>query len=970
MATPPLEVVLQHLQHLADHRPSEQCSDGELLRAFVTRNDAGAFEILVRRHGAMVLRLCQRLLGNVQDAEDACQATFLLLAQHPQRVRKRESLASWLHGVAYRMAADTRRAAGRRRKHEQQAAAAQPTDPAQTAALRDLQATVEEEIAGLPDKARELFLLCCVEQQSCAEVASRLGQQEGTVRNRLTQARKLLRQRLARRGIVLTAALTVSSLSTSSSQAALPAPLVRSTVQAAADVVVGRPLTRVLVSEPVIELVEGAKRTMGFTTTRLVVLLLVAGALLGAGVGWAALQGVPAQPQTPQVLPLQPPAERTSEKARAEPKKEDVVELRGRVLDPDGKPQAGAAVIYLTSGKNEENSPQGMTGPDGRFPLPVARAELGRFGHVVANARGFGADWATVRETDKEADYTLRLVPDDVALTGRILNLEGKPVAGVTVQVAQVGKATDGDLEAWVKKSVKWLADHDMILPAGLDSVSGMALHLAPVTTDREGRFRLTGVGRNRAVVLDIGGGGVERRRVWAVTLQRPPAELTGVVGLYGPAFEHLAGPAKPVGGVVTDKVTGKPLAGVRVSATVPRPGFAPWGDLETVTDDKGQFLLDALPKGKKYFLTVRTPEDKVYLPQERSLDDTEGLLPLRTEFALVPGSVVEGRMFDRETGKPIRGTVRYFPLPGNAQFEEVVSSKMGNELRAPHSVGEDGTFRLVVFPGPGVICAYGDPGPYRQAKVPEEDARRGVGRMIATRNQGLSAMVPMGGPAYRIIDPGEKPETLKMELKLTKGRNVSGAFVSDKEGETGLGQQAPIRYAAWKRVDEEEEDDDDAPRVFINNRADIFKANSLVPDQRYLFIFYQPDKKRAGYAEVKEKGMDTLNVRLLPWATAQGRVLSVDGRPVAGATVQVVQRDNKQLSALDMGPLAKPGTCDDKGQFQLEGLVPGLTFELMVRLPGKKDEPGYTQAIAGGAFKPGEARNIGVVTVKGGKKE
>ncbi len=968
MATPPLGVVLQHLQHLADHRLSEQSSDGELLRAFVTRNDQGAFEIVVRRHGAMVLRLCQRLLGNVQDAEDVCQAAFLLLAQQPQRVRKRESLASWLHGVAYRMAADARRAAARRRKHEQQASQPQPTDPALTAALRELQAVLEKEIAGLPESGRELFLLCCVEQQSCTEVASRLGQQEATVRNRLSRARKLLRQRLARRGISLTAALAASSLSTSS-QASLPAPLIRSTVQAAAEVVVGRPLTSALVAEPVLGLVEGAKRTMIPTMTRLVMLLLVAVALLGAGVGWAALHGVSAQQQTPQALPLQPPAERAPEKARAEPKKEDVVELRCRVLDPDGKPVAGATVTYRTSGKKEEDQPRGMTGPDGRFPLQVARTDLGRIGRVVASARGFGADWVTVRETDKEVDYSLRLVPDDVAVTGRILNLEGKPVAGVTVQVAQVGKATDGDLDGWVKKSVKSLPDHEMALRIGLEFVPGVALHLAPATTDREGRFRLTGVGRNRAVVLDIGGAGVERRLVWVVTLQRPPAELAGVVGLYGPAFEHLAGPAKPVAGLVTDKATGKPVAGVRVSGTVIRPGSARGGDLETVTDDKGQFLLDGLPKSGKYVITASTPVEQTYLPQEKSLDDTEGLLPLRTEFALVPGSVVEGRMFDRETGKPIRGTVRYFPLPGNAQFEEVVSGKCGNELRAAHPVGEDGTFRLVVFPGPGVICAYGDPGPYRQAKVSEEDARLGVGRMIATKNQGLSAFVLMSGPAYRIINPGEKPETLKMELKLSKGRNVSGSFVGDKEGETGLGQQAPIRYAAWKRVVEGKEEDD-APRVFVNNRADIFMANSLVPDQRYLLVFYQPDQKRAGYAEVPEKGMETLKVRLLPWATAQGRVLGPDGRPVAGATVQAVQRDNKHLSALDTGPLAKPVSCDDKGQFQLEGLVPGLTFELMIHLPGKKDEPEHNLEIAGGVIKPGEARNIGDVTLKAAQKD
>src|SRR5262245_28287999 len=113
MATAQLRAVLRHLRDVTGRRQFGDDSDGALLQAFLDRNDQPAFEALVQRHGPMVLRVCMRTLGNVHDAEDALQATFLLLAQQAGAIRKRESLASWLHGVAYRMATNARRAAAR-----------------------------------------------------------------------------------------------------------------------------------------------------------------------------------------------------------------------------------------------------------------------------------------------------------------------------------------------------------------------------------------------------------------------------------------------------------------------------------------------------------------------------------------------------------------------------------------------------------------------------------------------------------------------------------------------------------------------------------------------------------------------------------------------------------------------------------------------------------------------------------------
>src|SRR5579883_2656053 len=108
MTQPRFDPVLEQIRKLAADQQAAQLSDGELLERFAARRDEVAFEVLVRRHGPMVLRLCRRLLHHWQDAEDVFQATFLVLARKASTIRKRESVSSWLHGVAYRLAAKVR----------------------------------------------------------------------------------------------------------------------------------------------------------------------------------------------------------------------------------------------------------------------------------------------------------------------------------------------------------------------------------------------------------------------------------------------------------------------------------------------------------------------------------------------------------------------------------------------------------------------------------------------------------------------------------------------------------------------------------------------------------------------------------------------------------------------------------------------------------------------------------------------
>jgi len=155
-----LETAIRHIRRLAACEDTKDRTDRQLLHDFSVQRDQTAFAALVRRHGAMVFGVCQHVLHHPQDAEDAFQATFLVLAQSAPDIRKRDAVASWLHGVAYRTAMRAKRDLARRRLHERQTMAMAKTQPHWDLALLDLQGIVDEEIQRLPEKYRAPFVLC------------------------------------------------------------------------------------------------------------------------------------------------------------------------------------------------------------------------------------------------------------------------------------------------------------------------------------------------------------------------------------------------------------------------------------------------------------------------------------------------------------------------------------------------------------------------------------------------------------------------------------------------------------------------------------------------------------------------------------------------------------------------------------------------------------------------------------------
>jgi RNA polymerase sigma factor (sigma-70 family) len=279
MAIGQIQEVLHHLRGVLRVPDDGRLPDGELLERFITRQDECAFGALLRRHGPMVLGVCRRVLGNIHDAEDAFQATFLVLVRKASSIVPRQQLAGWLHGVAWRTALKARTALCRRRRRERQAL--RPEAPEPEADLVELLPWLDRELSRLPEKYRLPVVLCELEGRSRKEVARLLGLPEGTLSSRLAEARKRLAARLARTREGLSAG-ALGILLQQQAEAGVPAAMLGSTTQAAGLAAAGGAALGLL-SPQVAALTKGVIHAMFLIKLKLTLALCLALGILSGG---------------------------------------------------------------------------------------------------------------------------------------------------------------------------------------------------------------------------------------------------------------------------------------------------------------------------------------------------------------------------------------------------------------------------------------------------------------------------------------------------------------------------------------------------------------------------------------------------------------------------------------------------------------------------------------------------------------
>jgi RNA polymerase sigma-70 factor (ECF subfamily) len=336
MATGHLSSFLRRLHRAAP--PPDGLTDGQLLECFVGRRDEAAFETLVRRHGPMVWGVCRRVLRSEADAEDAFQATFLVLVRKAASIADRAAVGNWLYGVAHNTALKAKSMNDRRRAKERRSAeVGRPQAPEEL--WRQLLPLLDEELSRLPDKYRAPLVLCELEGRTVKEAARQLGCPQGTAASRLARGRVLLAKRLARHGLALSGGALAAVLSRNAASAAAPAPLVTSTVKAAALFAAGRAATAGVISAKVVALTEGALKSMFLSKLKwAAVLLLVLGAC-GMGVGafarlaGAAERGGPRQGATGEgkaEAPKQDAPEGDAAKEAEQQKEKEAAKLKGK----------------------------------------------------------------------------------------------------------------------------------------------------------------------------------------------------------------------------------------------------------------------------------------------------------------------------------------------------------------------------------------------------------------------------------------------------------------------------------------------------------------------------------------------------------------------------------------------------------------------------------------------------------------
>jgi RNA polymerase sigma factor (sigma-70 family) len=313
--------VTHYLRRLLSSPQASRLGDAQLLERFVRQRDEAAFEVLMWRHGPKVLGVCRRILHHEQDAEDAFQATFLILVRKASSIGKRQSLGSWLYRVAYHVALRARRTAAKRTKRQIKAPDVPAAESVPEVVWRDLRPVLDEEVNQLPEKYRAPFVLCYLDGMTNEEAARELGCPRGTILSRLAWARQRLQRRLARRGVTLSAGILGASLA-SKAGAGVPVALMESTLKASLMITAGGAAVG-----PAAALSTGVLQTMLWTKVKVVTGCVLAFGALGIAGGMAtrpmlsaklvaSQQARPAETQAekPQPTPANPsPREATYE---------------------------------------------------------------------------------------------------------------------------------------------------------------------------------------------------------------------------------------------------------------------------------------------------------------------------------------------------------------------------------------------------------------------------------------------------------------------------------------------------------------------------------------------------------------------------------------------------------------------------------------------------------------------------------
>ncbi len=882
------------IRHLFESGTCTGLSDARLLERFVTHRDEAAFAALVARHGSLVLNTCQTVLKDLNAAEDAFQATFVLLFRKAGSIRGRDAVGAWLHRVAYRTALEARSAAARRRDIEQAAGLLRGVE---TRPPDDSAAVLHEEIERLPDRFRLPVVLCDLQGLTRDQAADHLGCTEGSLRNRLAKGRDLLRRRLTRRGITLAVPFVAPP--------GLPESLVATTLRAAAGEA----------SDAVATLVTAASR--GWILSRIAAAALVILALGTAVAIFGAGLAVPGgtQPTTTG---------------------------RQAVQTPPARPQTAPSPPAADGPKTSQVKPAAP----GTKPTPAVSSGP-KPGQAKAAAPKIGPG----------------------VVEGRILNLEGRPIAGATVRVTNVMAVWAGQFEAFldeVKRLGKRPDDFPYpIMPpergfaaqgAGPSFLARLGLVKPPPTptfkstTGPDGRFRLEGLPPEGMAIALITGPGIESSEVYILTSDVPTIRVKdpilrdgSMLVYYGARFDHIVAAAHPIVGTVRDKDTGAPIPGVHITGmpNIPR-NMIPSPGVEATTDAQGRYQVNGLSTSRGFKLFTEAPPGQPYVNGGFISPAGEAKPgPFTFDIALKRGVLVRGRLTNKATGKPVTGRVEYYAFQDNPHVDEYPNFKRESLITWSWIQAPDGRFTIPALPGRGLIAA----------RTPEEGYlhSRGADAIKGFRvNPAVFATYPCQCEAivkHVVVEINPAPGTKEMtvDLQVDPGRTVRGTMV-------GPDDRPVFGVVEIQTLD-----------IFQNHHtpgdSSTFEVKGLPPGAHRL-DFVHPVRKLAGTLRLKGDETGKLTVKLQPWGTVIGRILDEEGKPRTNVELRI--NSLRDPPDLEFGRIPDRRTVDAQGRFRIEGLIPGLKYDARGISSHRSDGTIFESLQVG----PGEVKDVGDVTL------
>jgi len=540
---------------------------------------------------------------------------------------------------------------------------------------------------------------------------------------------------------------------------------------------------------------------------------------------------------------------------------------------------------------------------------------------------------------------------DPVMVEGRILDLEGRPVAGATVRIQHLQSAPDGNLDAWID-AVKRLAKE----PYGLRNVGlpGQVRSLT-ATAGRDGRFAFDALPGDAIATASISGPGIETSEVYILTrdvptirVKDPESRARPTVVYYGARFDHAAAPSRPIVGTVRDKDTGTPIAGVHITGM---PNIANSSittrDVEATSDAQGRYQLNGLPTSRGFKLFTKAPAGQPYVNCvfiSSAGEPAPGPFPF--DMTLKRGVLVRGRLTDKATGQPVPGMVEYFVFQDNPYLGDFPNSQRQSHVTRVDVKGPDGRFAIPALPGRGLIAA----------RATDERFLHGIGSGAIKgliKDLGSFATYPYFCPTsdkhiFAEINPVPGTTELALELQVDPGRTVTGTIV-DPDG------QAILAGIEIRTLDVFQSPD--SPRG-----TSTFRVTGL-PAGRYRLDFIHQGRKLAGALSLKGDETGSLAVKLQPWGTVAGRVIDEEGKPLTD--VEIFSEVREQADPV-RGDLRDKPTVDNAGRFRIEGLVPGVKYDAVGRSPNRA----FGTVLNGVQVAPGEVKDLGDVKLSAWKKD